>query len=350
MKKVTIVVPIYNVEKYLRDCFESLLNQTSDDYVVLAINDGSPDDCDSIIKEYVQKYPDKIMGIKKKNGGYGSVLQVALKEVKTPYFMVCDPDDTLEKDAVETLLQLASISNADISIGAKTFVYDGSDDRDYDPAYNKEFTTLKPNTVYNAGTAAFDDLFFIDPSPHAKLYRKEVAEGIVFPEHVGYTDNMLFYISLLGSKKVIYTDKALANYLIDRPGNSMTDVRYSAMNGQILVFKSIVNQVERMKGVTIPDMFYYRMFESFKFMLYQTRRLACSMEQYQELLDYLGTYLAKLTVHEDEIKPLYKQYSKNGFVEKMRDLALINPKLSERTYINLEKKMAKEFTPKEESK
>ena len=106
MKKVTIVVPIYNVEKYLRDCFESLLNQTSDDYVVLAINDGSPDDCDSIIKEYVQKYPEKIMGIKKKNGGYGSVLQVALKEVKTPYFMVCDPDDTLEKDAVETLLQL----------------------------------------------------------------------------------------------------------------------------------------------------------------------------------------------------------------------------------------------------
>ena len=52
MAEVTIVVPIYKVEKYLRACFESLLKQTSDEYTVLAINDGSPDNCEEIIKEY----------------------------------------------------------------------------------------------------------------------------------------------------------------------------------------------------------------------------------------------------------------------------------------------------------
>ncbi len=344
MKKVTIVVPIYNVEKYLKDCFESLLNQTSDDYVVLAINDGSKDGCDAIIKDYVERYPDKIQGIKKKNGGYGSVLQVAIKELQTPYFMVCDPDDTLEPNAVETLLKLATVSNADISIGAKTFVYHDSKNRDYDAAYNTTFTTLKPNTVYNANTPAFDDLFFIDPSPHAKLYRTDISKHIVFQEHVGYTDNMLFYLSLLNSKKVIYTDVSLANYLVDRPGNSMGDVRFSAMNGQILVFKSILNQVERMKGVSVPSMFYYRMYESFKFMLYQTRRMNCSNEEYLETLEYLGTFLSKLVVHGKEIKPLYNQYTKTSIKEKLRDLAMLTPAISSKTYEQFEKKLVKEFS------
>ena len=152
MAEVTIVVPIYKVEKYLRACFESLLKQTSDEYTVLAINDGSPDNCEEIIKEYCAKYPEKIKGIKKPNGGYGSVLQVALKEIKTPYFLVCDPDDTLEEDAVDTLLNMAKISGADITIGAKTFVYEDSKDRDYDLAYNKEFVTLQTNTVYKNTT------------------------------------------------------------------------------------------------------------------------------------------------------------------------------------------------------
>ena len=57
MKEVTIIAPIYNVEKYLRDCFESLLKQTSDRFEVLAVNDGSKDGCKSIIDEYTEKYP-----------------------------------------------------------------------------------------------------------------------------------------------------------------------------------------------------------------------------------------------------------------------------------------------------
>ncbi len=339
--EVTIVVPIYKVEKYLRACFESLLKQTSSEFTVLAINDGSPDNCEEIIKEYCHKYPDKIKGIKKENGGYGSVLQVALKEIKTPYFLVCDPDDTLEDNAVETLLNLAKISGADITIGAKTFVYEDSTDRDYDLAYNKEFVTLQTDTVYKNTMKEFDDLFFIDPSPHAKLYRTELAKGIKFPERVGYTDNLLFYISLLNSKKVIYTDKALANYLVNRTGNTMTDVSYKAMNGQILVFKTILTHADKLENV--PDIFYYRMFESYKFMLYQSRRMNCSKEDYETALNYLGTFVEKLCEHEKQIKPLYKKYSKCSFVERNKDLALMNKNLFSFTYSHIVKKMVKEF-------
>ena len=63
MKEVTIIVPIYKVEKYLRACFDSLLKQTSDSFVVLAVNDGSPDNSQAIIDEYTEKYPKLIIAI-----------------------------------------------------------------------------------------------------------------------------------------------------------------------------------------------------------------------------------------------------------------------------------------------
>ena len=103
MKQVTVIVPIYKVEKYLRTCFESLKAQTSDEFVVMAVDDGSPDGCGKIIDEYTAAYPGLITGIHKENGGYGSVLELAIKTCTTPYFMICDPDDTLQPNAVENL-------------------------------------------------------------------------------------------------------------------------------------------------------------------------------------------------------------------------------------------------------
>lgn len=341
MPQVTIIVPIYNVEKYLRNCFESLLQQTSDDYVVLAVNDGSPDGCDGIIAEYVKNHPDKIKGIRKKNGGYGSVLQIAIRETKTPYFMICDPDDTLEPDAVQTLLSMAKMSNADITVGAKTLIYEDSPVREYDASYNKDFTTLKKDTVYDVQAPESDGLWFINPSPHAKLYRTASARDIVFPEHVGYTDNMLFYLSLLKAQKLIYTDQPLAQYLINRKGNSMGDVSAAAMNGEILVFKSILSQAEHIDHV--PDMFYYRMFESFRYMQQQMPRMNCTREDFEIALDYLGTYCTKLSAYGSLIRPLYHQYAKVRPLEKLKDLELMSPRLSASAFERLKKRMMKKY-------
>ena len=342
MKQVTVIVPIYNVEKYLRTCFESLKAQTSDEFVVMAVDDGSPDGCGRIIDEYTAANPGLITGIHKENGGYGSVLELAIRTCTTPYFMICDPDDTLEPNAVETLLNMARVSGADITIGAKTIFHENDPSTEYDPSYNTDFAALKKNTAYNRESEDFNDLFFIDPSPHAKLYRRSLAEGISFPEKVGYTDNLLFYISLLNSEKVIYTDEALANYLVNRTGNTMTDVSFKAMNGQILVFKSIVVQAERLKNV--PDMYWYRMFESFKFMLYQTRRMNCDADQYEQTLDYLETFLKLLVPHGRQIAPLYRKYSKNGAIEKVRDEMMMGPATMHMGFVQIKKKLMKEFS------
>ena len=344
MKQVTIIVPIYNVENYLRTCFESLLKQTSKEYEVLAVNDGSPDNSQAIIEEYAAKYPDLIHAVQKENGGYGSVLELAIQTIDTPYFLVCDPDDTLEPNAVETLLNLAKVSGADLTVGAKTFVYENSRDEDYDKAYNGAYVTLKPNTIYRKGSERYDDLFFIDPSPHAKLYKKALSEKIRFPKKVGYTDNLLFYINLISADSVIYTDVSLADYLIDRAGNSMGDISVKAMRGEIEVFKSILKQAEALGDV--PDIFYYRMYESFKFMLYKTRRVQCTKREYVKILDQLEGFLQSLLKHSDVIIHYYRKYTKVKILERFRDELLLRDLTQKRTYASLKKKMADAFEEK----
>ena len=345
MNEVTIIVPIYNVEPYLRACFDSLLNQTSREFEILAVNDGSKDGCPAIMDEYAAKYPKLIKAVHKENGGYGSVLELAIQKCMTPYFLVCDPDDTLEPEAVETLLALAKMSDADLTVGAKNFVYEDSDAKDYDKSFNSTYATLESNTIYRKGTAAFDNLFFLDPSPHAKLYKRKLSTSIRFPKKVGYTDNLLFYMNLLQAKSVIYTSQPLANYLINRTGNSMQDVRYAAMNGEIDVFKTIIDQAEEKQDV--PDMFWYRMFESFKFMLYKTQRMNCDKAQYAETLDHLETFLLMLMPHAEAILPLYKKYTKTGVIERLRDEYLLKPQLENLTFARLKKKMTKGFTASE---
>lgn len=340
MNKVTVIVPIYNVENYVRKCFDSLLKQTYDDFVVFAVNDGSPANEQVIIDEYVERYPDKFVGIQKENGGYGSVLEMAIEKSTTPYFLVCDPDDYLADDAIQHLVDLAEMSNADITIGAKYFIYSDGEDQVYDAAYNTSYTTLKPNNVYNKGTEGFNDLFYIDPSPHSKLYRRDVAKNIRFLHKVGYTDNLLFYMSLLNSAKVIYTDKACAYYLVDRAGNTMTDIRPKAVEAHIAVFKEIVKQAEDCNPC---DMFYYRMFESYKFILYQTPRIQGTFEDYCEILDQLYTFVECLIPHRKAIASLYRKNAKGGIVEKFRDMQLLKQGSSAKTYQVIKQKMIEKF-------
>ncbi|SJZ59065.1 glycosyltransferase family 2 protein [Anaerorhabdus furcosa] len=343
MNKVTVIVPIYNVEQYVRTCFDSLLKQTFEDFVVYAVNDGSPANEQSIIDEYVAKYPNKFVGIQKENGGYGSVLEMAISKCETPYFIICDPDDYLADDALEHLVDLAELSEADITIGAKYFIYSDGTDKDYDAAYNTAFTKLKVNTVYNSGTNEYNDLFYIDPSPHSKLYKKEVAKKIKFLHKVGYTDNLLFYISLLTASKVIYTDKACAYYLVDRAGNTMTDIRPKALDAHIEVFKTIVDQAQSLNPC---DMFYYRMFESYKFILYQTPRMMGTKTEYKEKLDHLYEFVEKLIPHRSQIQPIYKKNAKGGFLEKYRDMQLLKSSSSKKTYAIIEEKMIQNFKEK----
>ena len=121
-EKISIIVPIYNVEKYLEKCFNSLISQSYKNIEILAINDGSTDNSQKIIDEYV-KHDNRIKAIIKENGGYGSVLEMAIKLIDSEYFTICDPDDYLEVNAIETLYKVANKTKADLIYGKFYHIY-----------------------------------------------------------------------------------------------------------------------------------------------------------------------------------------------------------------------------------
>lgn len=331
MKQITVIVPIYNVEKYLKKCIVSLIKQTFKDFDVLLVNDGSPANEQVIIDEYVSKYPNLFKCIKKENGGYGSVLELAINSIGTPYFLVCDPDDTLTDNALEILYKLISDNDCDIAIGCKNYVYDNSDEATYHQVYNKDYVTFKDIEVADKESKEIEKFYFLDPSPHAKLYKTKNAKGCLFPKKIGYTDNLLYYYNLSKANRVVYTSKALSNYLIDRPGNSMSLVNEKFITSQIEVFNSILKQA------TNNPMLDYRMFESFMWLFYEIKRVDCSKEKKLELALSLTNSFKELSKYSRDVLNKYKEYSKAHFMERIRDKKIIRNENN--AYINYARKI-----------
>ena len=117
---ISIIIPVYNVEKYLAKCVESVINQTYKKIQIILIDDGSTDNSGKICDDFKLK-DNRIEVIHKKNGGLSDARNAGLKIVKGDYIGFIDSDDYIEKDMYETLLCLLIENNADISIVSFVF-------------------------------------------------------------------------------------------------------------------------------------------------------------------------------------------------------------------------------------
>ncbi|MFC0560061.1 glycosyltransferase [Halalkalibacter alkalisediminis] len=117
--KVSIIVPIYNVEKYLKRCLDSLVSQRLRDIEIIAVNDGSTDNSLLILKEYA-KQDERIIVIDKENGGVSSARNKGLEKVRGSYIGFVDPDDWVDEHMYEQLYQMVLVENADISMCSYT--------------------------------------------------------------------------------------------------------------------------------------------------------------------------------------------------------------------------------------
>ncbi len=119
-KLVTIIIPVYNVEKYLNKCIESILDQSYKNLEIILVDDGSTDNSGKILDEYAKK-DSRIAVIHKKNGGVSSARNVGLDNASGDYICFCDADDYLMNDYVEYLLNMALTNNVDISLTKNMF-------------------------------------------------------------------------------------------------------------------------------------------------------------------------------------------------------------------------------------
>ena len=103
MYKISVIVPVYNTEKYIKKCLDSLVNQTMKNIEIIVVNDGSNDHSEEIIKDYENKYPEMVKYYKKENGGLPSARNYGLEKAKGEYIAFVDSDDYIDKELFSKL-------------------------------------------------------------------------------------------------------------------------------------------------------------------------------------------------------------------------------------------------------
>lgn len=170
MCKISIITPVYNVEKYLEKNIESILGQTFRDYEFIIVNDGSTDSSGEIAEKYAKK-DNRIKVINKENGGAPSARNEGIKIAKGDYLYFPDSDDWLEKDYLENLYDAAVRTNVDLVItGFKMEYYEGNKEVTYPVSINSEIEIY--NNKYDLRNNAhkyFDNMMWA--VPWNKLYR-----------------------------------------------------------------------------------------------------------------------------------------------------------------------------------
>ena len=216
MPKVSVIVPVYNVEKYLKKCLDSLLNQTiKDDIEVIIVNDGSKDKSQDIIDEYIKKYPNLFKGYIKENHGQGSARNYGVKKATGEYIGFVDADDYIEENMYEVLYNEAKEKNLDIVVCDMVWAYeDGKIEyRSTLPSFLKEFN--------------YKTYILSNPGPVNKIYKRELWENskVYFPEDIWYEDFAIIPALSKYTKKIGYINSKLYYYR-QRQNSTMKNTKY----------------------------------------------------------------------------------------------------------------------------
>jgi len=202
---VSVIVPIYKVEKYLNKCVDSIMKQTYKNLEIILVDDGSPDNCGKICDEYAQA-DERIKVIHKENGGLSDARNEGIKIANGDYIMFVDSDDYLSLDCVEHLYHTSIEHNADLVIGSnKKF-----DDESGEIIWNTADSENKIEIMNR--TDAMKDMFMNGCSAWARLYKASVHKDIFFPYGEINEDEAIVLKILERCNTVVKTNKVIYNY------------------------------------------------------------------------------------------------------------------------------------------
>ena len=227
MIKVSVIVPVYGVEKYIEKCLISLVNQSLEDIEIIVVNDGSKDNSQAIIDKYRNEVPGKIHSFIKDNGGQGSARNLGIQMAKGEYISFVDSDDYIQPDMLAKMYEKAKESNADVVI---------CDYYNVDENYNlvkieKEKKYSNDNKINGllASKAVWN-----------KLYRKDLISNRVFRTNKWYEDLDFTIKTIYDAKKIEYIDEPLYNYVL-RSGSTMNNSNVGRNMELLEAFNEILN-------------------------------------------------------------------------------------------------------------
>lgn len=225
MPIISVIVPIYKVEKYLNKCIDSILSQTFQDFELFLVDDGTPDNCGKICDEYAKK-DERIIVIHKENGGLSDARNVAIDRAKGEFLTFIDSDDYVSENHLESLYIAITDTESDIAVANITSFSDNIlDEMFYQPATRQKILTDKEifNTIYQ-------------PCAQAKMYKRFIFDNIRYPVGRLYEDTFVYHDVLAQAKRLVLTGKNTYYYQIRE--DSIMHQEYK------LAFTDIIDAIE----------------------------------------------------------------------------------------------------------
>lgn len=204
--KVSVIVPVYNVENYLAKCLDSLMNQTCQNIEVLVVNDGSKDSSERIIQDYAQRFPEKIKAFNKENGGLSDARNFGIDHATGDYFGFVDSDDYVSETMFEEMLNLAVKHNAEMVICNIQKV----DEHGNITQKLTQIPNMPEKIDLEKNFSVFSDLSYFACN---KLFRRELFENKRFKKGVHFEDIQLIPQLLLECKTLAQTQNFHYQYL-----------------------------------------------------------------------------------------------------------------------------------------
>lgn len=233
---ISIIIPVYKVEKYLEKCIQSVINQTYENLQIILVDDGSPDNCGKICDEYAKK-DHRIEVIHKSNGGLSDARNKGLEIAKGEYIGFVDSDDYIEADMYEVLYNLLKQYNADVSICNFYTVSQGKISiKNADNGINE----------YNRIEILKEILLDKNIQSYAwnKLYKKELFDEIKYPIEKKYEDIGTTFYLLEKCNKVVVTGKS-EYYYINRQDSIVNNVTESTITDYIELIMQRYDYIEK---------------------------------------------------------------------------------------------------------
>ena len=248
--KLSVVIPVYNVEKYVRECVDSVLNQTMKDFELILVDDGSTDSSGAILDEY-RKKDSRITVIHKKNGGVSAARNDAIKKCAGEYIYIMDSDDYLEPDALSCMYDEAVRTAADVVI-TDHCKFTETEENPYH-YFPKSFVTEDPKVISQIQTMVLHKGYapFHTPenngmglgAPWTKLIRTELIKEnhLQFDPYVrGVFDDCLFSLGVFNyARRISYVRKITYHFRV-----LQTSLTHRFRSDQLVIYSRIFERIE----------------------------------------------------------------------------------------------------------
>ena len=331
LSKVSVVIPVYNVEKYIKKCVTSVLEQSFQEYELILVDDGSTDSSLDLLENFKQSYPEKVSVIVQQNKGASAARNKGIIESKSEYIMFVDSDDFLEKDTLELMYGNAMENNSDLVLCNATVVTEV--ECEFIREWSSGQMTKKVEDIFENK----DLINTVLPAPWGKLYKRELftQNDIFFPlglrnQDLGTTPRILSHCH-----KISKVEKPLYNYRY-RTGSAMRTFDHKIMDAakNLELVKRYFEK--RQLAETFKDQLEYLFVEHLlfraiyrvKFVEDDSLRNELTKDLYKVLVkEYPLWYKNKNISHLPRNKRIYLSFVRRGHLGKVMNLFQLKKKI-----------------------